>query len=140
MIARILFILKLYWPMILLAVPFALVYAVLLDFFTEAIEIEDSLTITDSLWWKDGPHTLFITNSAVLGWVSVVVVRTWVAIGGPLLFLISLPCCLLAIDSGFAFGLFLTGSQSDAIRTAHIASAIVTCIAVAARTYYDNLG
>ena len=99
-------VIKLAWPLALVALVFGLVYCALLCFFSEAIEayakLRDDNVIRSS---RPGIVTLFVFNSGVLAWASVVLAERRTGIAGLFLSLLTLPWCLGSVSGGFAFAL-----------------------------------
>ena len=100
------------WPLGLLALPFGTVYCLLLCFLSDSIEVYDELP-GNSEW--GGVEVLFVLNSGVLAWVSVVVSERRTETEGFLALLFAFPWCFAAIGGGFAVALLFLGSLSDAM-------------------------
>lgn len=90
------------WPIGLVALPFGLVYCLLLCVFGEAIEASGQMRGFLANYEWGGVDALFALTSGILGWTSIAVTGYRFGITGAWLLLIALPWCLTAIVGGFA--------------------------------------
>lgn len=128
-------ILKRSWPLGVLALPFGTVYCLLLCLFPDSIDAYVKMR-----WYTEGGvENLFVLNSAVLGWVSVVVSERRTGAAGFILLLIALPCCFVAIGGGFAIAPLFLGSLSDAMKEMLAYSLVSVVGAGAFRAYWSAM-
>lgn len=107
--------LRISWPIGLVTLPFGTVYCLLLCLFPDSIDAYANMRVyTDFSTWG-GIETLFALNSAVLGWLSVVVAERRTGVVGFVLLLMVLPWCFSSIGAGFALASLCVGSFSDAV-------------------------
>ena len=126
------------WPVGVAALPFGLGCCFLVCFFPNAIEVyeEMEMYLVTSRW--GGIETLFMLNSGVLGWVSVVVLEHRLGTVGTIVLLISLPWSLLAIAGGFGLGLLFVDPAPGSIWDMVGFSALAAVGASGLRTYLHD--
>jgi len=108
-------IMKLSWPLGLLALLFGMVYGLLLWSFPDAIEAYGTMRDYTAISQWGGIEVLFVLNSGVLGWVTVVVAERRMEAARFVLLPMAAPWCLVSIGGGFAFALLNIGSLSAAM-------------------------
>lgn len=127
------------WPVGLAALPFGAVYCLLVCLFPDSIDAYAKMhAYTDFSTWG-GIEVLFMLNSAVLGWVAVVVTVRRTGVAGFVLILIALPWCLASIGSGFAVAWLCVGSISDGVWPMLAYSLGSVVCASALRTYMHEM-
>lgn len=132
-------IMKLSWPLGLVALPFGMGYCFLLCFFPDAIDAYDKMRdFTATSQWG-GIEVLFALNSGVLGWVTVVVSERRLGPARFVLLLMALPWCFASIGGGFALALLYIGSLSAAMFDMLAYSLVSAVGACAVRAYLDNI-
>jgi len=123
-------------PIVLVAVPFGLIYTLMLYFLTDAVDAEQEIVS-----WTDhgGPSTLFLMNSGALGWAVVVVIEKtlglarWGSLG------IALCPWALAIGGGFALAVPFTEHLPDSTVGLAMICAAATLGTGAFRTWLADL-
>lgn len=127
------------WPVGLVSLPFGVVNFILLCFFPDSIDAYASMrAYTDFSRWG-GIEFLFALNSAVLGWLSVVVAEHCTGVAGFVLLLMILPWCFSSIGGGFALASLRVGSFSDAVCDMLVYS-LVSVVGVSVfRAYWGNI-
>jgi hypothetical protein len=101
--------LKRSWPVSLVTVPCGAVYCLLLWLFPEALDALENLP--SSLLWGQwgGIETLFLLDSLILGWASVVVLEHVLGMTGRVVLLIAVMSCIIAVGGGFALARVILG-------------------------------
>lgn len=131
--------LKRLWPLGLLALPFGTVYCLLLYLFPDSIEAYVKMRAYTIFSRWGGVERLFVVNSLVLGWVSVIVSQRRTGAGGPVLLLFALLCCFAAIGCGFALAPVFLGGLSGAMREMLAYSLVSAVGASVLRAYLANI-
>ena len=103
------------WATAGVATPFGAVYCLLLCLLTDAIEAFGRLPSYGLFLTWGGVEDLFVLNSVVLGWASVVAWERMAGIAGAVLLLFALPSCIAAIGGGFVVALVFLPSLSDPV-------------------------
>ena len=105
--------LKLSFSLAVVALPFGIVYCLLICLFPDAIEAFGAMRhyVSFSRW--GGIENLFVLNSLLMGWVTIIVLERTVGSTGHILFAIALPCWVAAIGGGFASGAFFAERVPD---------------------------
>ena len=107
--------------------------------FPDAIEASEELWMyLQSSHWG-GPETLFVLNSSLLGWVSIVVLERWLGTVGNVVLLIAFPWCLATIAGGFALALVFVERVPGPIWNMVALSVISAVGASAVRTYLHDV-
>lgn len=131
--------LRISWPAGLVALPFGTVYCLLLCLFPDSIEAYAKVRVyTDFSGWG-GIETLFALNSAILGWLSVVVAERRTSVAGFILLLMILPWCFASICGGFALASLWERSFSDAVWDMLACSLVSVVGASALRAYLCDM-
>ncbi len=131
--------LKLSWPLGVVALPFGTVYCLLLYLFPDSIDAYVKMrTYTVFSRWG-GVEVFFVLNSAVLGWVSVVVSERRTGAARFILLLIALPWCFASIGGGFALAPLCLGRLSDAMWEMMAYSLVSVVCAGALRAYLGDI-
>jgi len=130
---------KLAWPVAFVALPCALMICLLVWLFPDAIEAYGEFrTYLNYARWR-GPGLLFMLNSAVLGWVSIVVLERKSQTVGIVVFLATLPWCLASIAGGFALSVYLVDHVPGSIGEM-VAYSVVSAVGASAfRTHLQNV-
>jgi len=130
MFRKLFILLKLSWPLVLVGVPFGIIYCLLFRLFPNAIELSDEFRSELFFSAGGGPNTLFGLNSLVLGWVSIVVLEHRSGIVGPFLLVIGFPYWGIAIGGGFALGVFYLGRIPNS--TGELIAFCLVCVILSA--------
>ena len=132
-------VLKRLWPLGLLALPFGAVCCLLLVLFPDSIEAYVQMRAYNIFSRWGGVERLFVLNSVVLGWVSVIVSERRTGAVGPVVLSFALPCCFVAIGGGFALSPLFLGSLSGAMREMLAYSLVSAVGASVLRAYLANI-
>lgn len=98
--------------MLWVTLPCAAVYCLMLCLLGDSIKAADALDTTLGSSSGDGPMTLFMINSGVMGWASVAVLRKRIGITGKTLFALGLIHWPVAIAGGFIAAWLILGTFS----------------------------
>jgi len=131
--------LKRSWSVGFVALPCAIVNTVLICVLPDSIEAYAEFWRYLALDRWGGPETLFMINSGVLGWVSIVVLERKLGTVGMVVFLIALPWCLAAIAGGFALGVLFVEHVPGPIWDMVGYSVVSAVGASAVRTYFHDI-
>ena len=123
------------WPVVLVIVPFGVIYCLLLCFLSEAIVAEEHV----DHFWDPGPEMLFTFNSLLLGWVTVVILEHRFGATGLSVFLLAVPCWAVAIGAGFALAALVSEDLPAPPSSYALYCSVSTICAGALRIYFPAL-
>ena len=114
-------------------------YCLLLCLLSDAIEAFDRLPTYGLFLTWGGVEDLFVLNSVVLGWASVVACERTAGTAGVVLLLFVLPLCIAAIGGGFAVALVFVPCVSDAMWQMMVYSLVSVVGASILRVYLGEI-
>lgn len=127
------------WPLGCAILLFGVVYCSLLCLFPDAIAAYVSMRLSTDVSTWGGIEDLFVLNSAVLGWVTVVVLDRRTGAVGFVLLLAAIPWCVASIGGGFALSALLLGGLSGPMWEMLLYSLVSVVAASALRSYLAKI-
>jgi len=127
------------WPVGVVALPFAAVYWFLFWFFPDSIAAHGTMQAYTNFPSWGGVEALFLLNSAVCGWLGVVVSENRTGVAGLLLVPIALPWSSEAIVLGFWLPSMFLGGFSNPMWDMLLDSLTLMFGAAALRAYVGGI-
>ncbi len=99
------------WPLAIIVIAFGFGYVLLIHYLSNAL---DAAVLVSSSEWG-GPETLFALTSAVLGWVTIVVLERQISSTSATMLAIGLGCWIVTIGCGFTVAWLIMKQMTDEV-------------------------